>query len=251
MTFGNMNGFLIDFIGPAGDLMNGMTDNYHDPCPGVRVTVGVGERVPVVVRAAGVPVTVTNPQTQRQPVTSNTVQVTAQAVSVTIAQPGGASNPIRQDQPQSATQPQTIAVVPADRAALSEFAQGNQRAGVTLLVPKILAEGKQANSVVNELGKQIAVEVAASRETAQLLNQADDVVLQQLANQLRNNQGNLQQILQKAGVGFDDINNIKNSMFSSNNTALQAALQKISDKLPQVTKTLQTAASNIAVRACG
>lgn len=250
MTFGNMNGFLIDFVGPAGDLMNGMTDNFHDPCS-QRVTVGVGERVPVVVRASSGVVVRSGQPVGNQVNAQNTVQITAQNVSVGISQPGGASNPIRQEQPQSVTQPQTIAVTEAINETLQEFSQNGQSVGVTLLIPKVITDAKSASNVVKTLGQQIAVEVDATRQAAQLLSQSDEILYNQLANQLRNNQQNLQSILQKSGFGFDEVNAVKNAMFGKDNTLLQQILQKNSEKVAALTKNLQTAASNIAVRACG
>lgn len=258
MTFGSFGGFLVDIAGPAGDLMYGQNDNFYDPCS-PRVTVGVGERVPVVIRASGVVIVgLGQPIENAQTLQNNAVQVTAQSISVRVSQPGGASNPIRQEQQQNLTQPQTIAISPANNDVIGEFVENGQSVGSILLTPKIvdIASGSKTlltdgANVVRQLSQQIAVEVEATRQTAQILSQADDVLFNQLAQQLRNNQGNLQQILQKAGVGFDDINSIRNAMLQSNNKQLTTVLQRVSNSVPAITKNLQTAAANVAVRACG
>lgn len=224
MTFANTNGFFMDVTGIAGDLLYGLNDNFYDPCS-IRVTVGVGASVPVVVRAIGNGVIVSSGQTLDQ-------------------QTQG------QQQGQGTAQTQQQRIVADDRAALAEFARGYQQAGVVLLAPKIINTATAGN-VVKNLGQQVAVEVNSARATAQILSQSDEYAYQLLANKLRANQGNLQQILQKSHVGFDDINAMKNALLSSNNDQLIKVISKISDKVPNITRTLQTQAANIAVRACG
>lgn len=257
--FMGMNGFLVDIVGPAGDIAYGQTDNYYDPCLGSRVTVGVGTKLPVVIRASGGVVVKSGQPVDLENLENNVVQVTAQNVSVSVSQPGGASNPVRQDQPVTVNQPQTIAVVPLDKSVLEEFAKGSQNAGVTVLSPKVVDPGeaiksgillKDGANVIGKLSQQIAVEVEVGRQTAAILSQADDVVINQVAGQMMRNRQNIFSILSKSGVDYSTISNITNAALSNDEALVQKLLQGVKDKVPQITKNLGTAAQNVAVSSC-
>lgn len=217
MTFGNIGGFYVDITGPAGDLMYGLNDNYYDPCPGVRVTVGVGVKVPVVVSVSVgvVPNTVgiTNPNS-----VSQSVQITAQTVSVGVSQPAGASNPVRQEQNQNLNQPQVIQVVPVSSSneAMKEFADGARRAGVTVLTPKVADSSeaiksgillKDAARILGELSKEVAVDVHSAREFSDFMASGSDEA-SRFVQGLYDNRDRARDILQKSGFSFDETKQI-------------------------------------------
>lgn len=198
MTFGNFGGFVIDFVGPTGDLMYGQTDGFYDPCS-QKVTVGVGVKVAVTVRVSvGVSVGVVEQQ--------QTVQVTAQTVQVTVSQPSTVQNPVRQNQKQqnSVTIQQ---ILTEGNSTLQEFANQDRNVGVTLLTPKALIEAQQSRRIVQELAKEVAIDLDAGKKFADFAASGSDEA-SRFVQGLFDNRQKAWDIMQKSGFSFEETKQI-------------------------------------------